>query len=512
MSGFSELLSEYARRGVYTKRQLADMCDIDRTLLQKIMSGERKPKNEEVVIKIASKLAISAEELKLLLEEYHILDVGSDIYYQRKEVESFIRDFYKGIKNPPRREAFCITAAKNQASGISCKKGKFNILNRLYNTFAKAVADNRDNPEIILYIQPQYDDVISALLNVCDKNTVIKQVVCLGNGNERSTIRNNMEIFHKLLPMALSDSDYQVRFFYENVNLHRNAMQIFPNYIIVNKTVVLFDYDEENAVFIDSQDFYNIVKESFENIWKKSEVLIKRHGDIMEYINGFFTEGKKYYRTLEYDPCVTFGFTREICDMLLIKDFPNRDMYIDSFMNDIVKIKDWVLNEKRPMKVFFTRSGLRSFLETGILGKYPMEMWDEPVPPYMRVELMDKVMDAMREGAYESFVINDDMFGMTAKELIEIRADGSMAMTRGVESGDMHFMEVREQGIVSAFEDFFNNFESDSRVISGEKAYSYISDEVDKYRLELFLGGQTKNQTTGKRAGNTITRHSRNIE
>ena len=151
-------------------------------------------------------------------------------------------------------------------------------------------------------------------------------------------------------------------------------------------------------------------------------------------------------------------------------------------------------------------------METGILGKYPMEMWDEPVPPYMRVELMDKVMDAMREGAYESFVINDDMFGMTAKELIEIRADGSMAMTRGVESGDMHFMEVREQGIVSAFEDFFNNFESDSRVISGEKAYSYISDEVDKYRLELFLGGQTKNQTTGKRAGNTITRHSRNIE
>ena len=70
MSGFSELLSEYARRGVYTKRQLADMCDIDRTLLQKIMSGERKPKNEEVVIKIASKLAISAEELKSLLEEY----------------------------------------------------------------------------------------------------------------------------------------------------------------------------------------------------------------------------------------------------------------------------------------------------------------------------------------------------------------------------------------------------------------------------------------------------------
>lgn len=504
MSGFSELLSEYARRGVYTKRQLADMCDIDRTLLQKIMSGERKPKNEEVVIKIASKLAISAEELKSLLEEYHILDVGSDIYYQRKEVENFIKDFYRGIKNPPRSESFSVTATDNQVDGISCKKGKFNIMNRMYNAFAKAIADSIDNPEIILYMQPQYDDVISALLNVCNKNTIIRQVVCLGNGNERNTIRNNMEIFHKLLPMSLSDSDYQVRFFYENVNSHRNAMQIFSNYIIVNKTVIMFDYEEENAVFIDNQDFYNIVSESFENIWKKSEMLIKRHGDIMEYIKGFFSEGKKYYTTLEYDPCVTFGFTREICDLLLIKDFPNRDVYIDSFMDSIVKIKNWVVDEKRPMKVFFTRSGLKNFMETGILGKYPMEMWDKPVPPDMRVDLMEAVLYAMKNGAYEAFVVNDDMFGMTPKELIEIRADGSMVMTRGVESGNMHFMEVQEQGIVSAFEDFFQNFETDSRVIAGELAYNYIYDEVEQYKLKMFFaGGVQPRKGTGRMAGRT---------
>ena len=74
------------------------------------------------------------------------------------------------------------------------------------------------------------------------------------------------------------------------------------------------------------------------------------------------------------------------------------------------------------------------------------------------------------------------MFGMTPKELIEIRADGSMVMTRGVESGNMHFMEVQGQGIVSAFEDFFQNFETDSRVIAGELAYNYIYDEVERYK------------------------------
>ena len=110
MSGFSELLTEYVGRGVYSKRQIAEMCGIDRTMLQKILSGNRKPKNEDFVLKVGSKLAISVEELKRLLEEFHILDVGTDTYYQRKEVETVIKDFYKAIKNPPKSEKSRIAA------------------------------------------------------------------------------------------------------------------------------------------------------------------------------------------------------------------------------------------------------------------------------------------------------------------------------------------------------------------------------------------------------------------
>ena len=54
-------------------------------------------------------------------------------------------------------------------------------------------------------------------------------------------------------------------------------------------------------------------------------------------------------------------------------------------------------------------------------------------------------------------------------------------------------MDVNEQGIINAFDDYFENFETDSRVITGEEARKYIRDMLDEYRIkynsELYSGG-----------------------
>ena len=66
-------------------------------------------------------------------------------------------------------------------------------------------------------------------------------------------------------------------------------------------------------------------------------------------------------------------------------------------------------------------------------------------------------------------------------------------MTRSSEDGGMNFMDVNEQGIINAFDDYFENFETDSHVITGEEARKFIRAMLDEYRIkynsELYSGG-----------------------
>ncbi len=489
MSGFSELLTEYVRRGVYSKRQIAEMCGIDRTMLQKILSGNRKPKNEDFVLKVGSKLAISVEELKRLLEEFHILDVGTDTYYQRKEVETFIKDFYKAIKNPPKSEKSRIAAADYNDDGISCKCGKYNIANRLYNLLESELNDGGD---IMLYMQPDYSDIIAALLNVCGENIRIHHIVCLGNDSESDTLRQNMSIFHKILPMALTDSEYQVRYYYENVLSHRNSMQIFTNYIVVNKTVVMFDYNEDNAIFFRDDGVYNMVRSSFEEIWGNSEVLIKYHDDVKQYVSTVSEPGNFKHRLLEYAPDIRLELTEDICESIVSQDVPDREAYINRIMDDIREFREGVETNDRPVRVYFTIAGLRRFMESGKIDNLPIKLKDNSIPLNIRFMLIENLIniDAARQSIY---VIGDELFGVTDRDMLELAANGHLIMTRSSEDGGMNFMDVNEQGIINAFDDYFENFETDSRVITGEEARKYIRDMLDEYRIkynsELYSGG-----------------------
>lgn len=487
MSGFSELLTEYVGRGVYSKRQVAEMCGIDRTMLQKILSGGRKPKNEDFVIKIGSKLAISAEELKRLLEEYHILDVGTDTYYQRKEVEGFIKDFYKGIKNPPRSEKFKIAPYDDNDDEISCKCGKYNIANRLYNLLARELND--DGGDILLYIQPDYSDIIAALLNVCGENTRMRHIICLGNGSERDTLRQNMSIFHKILPFVLTDSEYNVRYYYENVLSHRNSMQLFTNYIIVNRTVIMFDYNEDNAIFIKNEDVYNMVHNSFENIWRNSEVLINYNDDATAYVKNIFRPGSLQHRMLEYGPDIRLELIDGICKDILANDIPERETYIDTLLQDIAKFRTSIEEDEKPVKVYFTRAGLRRFVESGRVDNMPVKLKNNNISQEIRFKLLEQLIDDMDNNIQSIYIVNDDVFGVTDKEMLELDSNGHLIMTRSSQSGGMQFMDVSEQGLINAFHDFFENLETDSRVTMGDSAKMYIQDIINEYNSKLSSGG-----------------------
>ena len=266
----------------------------------------------------------------------------------------------------------------------------------------------------------------------------------------------------------------------------------------------MFDYNEDNAIFIKNEDVYNMVHNSFENIWRNSEVLINYNDDATAYVKNIFRPGSLQHRMLEYGPDIRLELIDGICKDILANDIPERETYIDTLLQDIAKFRTSIEEDEKPVKVYFTRAGLRRFVESGRVDNMPVKLKNNNISQEIRFKLLEQLIDDMDNNIQSIYIVNDDVFGVTDKEMLELDSNGHLIMTRSSQSGGMQFMDVSEQGLINAFHDFFENLETDSRVTMGDSAKMYIQDIINEYNSKLSSGGGVQpRKGTGRMAGRT---------
>lgn len=101
MSIFSQLLQEHFQEKKVKIYQIAQLSNIERTLLQKILTGSRKPSSEEQVTRLAQALMLTASETKELKNAYQILHMGEENWSRRSAVRKLVQSFH--INDSPLR-------------------------------------------------------------------------------------------------------------------------------------------------------------------------------------------------------------------------------------------------------------------------------------------------------------------------------------------------------------------------------------------------------------------------
>ena len=76
MSLFSEMLARFVDSKSIKIYQLANLCDIERSWLQKMLTGKRKPADQEQVMNLSQALALTYTETQQLMNAYRILEMG----------------------------------------------------------------------------------------------------------------------------------------------------------------------------------------------------------------------------------------------------------------------------------------------------------------------------------------------------------------------------------------------------------------------------------------------------
>ena len=89
---FSVLLDYLIKNHTYNNKKLAQETGIDRTVIQKYISGARLPSSYDNIEIIADKLTLSKEERNMLYDAYKIEKVGYEKYEQLKLIKKIIEN------------------------------------------------------------------------------------------------------------------------------------------------------------------------------------------------------------------------------------------------------------------------------------------------------------------------------------------------------------------------------------------------------------------------------------
>ena len=92
MSHFSDLLSIYIKESPYNVKNLANEIQMDRTILQKYISGNRFPASYACIEKIISHLTLTDQQKYDLKKAYQIEKLGLDQYNYLLEIKSIIEN------------------------------------------------------------------------------------------------------------------------------------------------------------------------------------------------------------------------------------------------------------------------------------------------------------------------------------------------------------------------------------------------------------------------------------
>lgn len=111
MSDFSSKCREYLKNTGETVYQLSASSGLDRTSLQRMITGKRLP-GMDFVRQFCDSIRINPSQRQELIELYKIEKIGKEIYYNRK----YIQELLRVIKHPA--DAFLLWFSQSYFSSV----------------------------------------------------------------------------------------------------------------------------------------------------------------------------------------------------------------------------------------------------------------------------------------------------------------------------------------------------------------------------------------------------------
>ena len=405
MKPLHALLKEYISKSNHTIYQLAIDSGINRTTLQKALSGER-PISQENLSKLLPFLGLSVTEKRELDQAFLISQIG-EVTYQK---HMYLKDLLEGVNLP----ATDLPKADHSSTVLPCLQlqqscpvtGFHPVITTICHLLASEAAEHSDT---YLYtvsdFHNQFFSYLYMQLQTADLNGLrIRHIVTFSktSGNQDEASLLNLKTLSTLFPFAMAaPRDCELYYCYEEIAACKLAGIPYPYYMLLPRNVVLLSGDCQNALFLP--------KESVTYYQQHFDGMLQASMPLLEDINTAaflstcisLSSHARYTYTLESQPCISSFVDEEMVQRCINKDL---DPIQIRLLSETLLQQCKNLQRTPDFLSIFSKKGFDDFVENGIIYQIPSDLY-HPLSIEDRILILQRLISANQSG-HKRFILS----------------------------------------------------------------------------------------------------------
>lgn len=462
MSIFSQLLQEHFQEKKVKIYQIAQLSNIERTLLQKILTGSRKPSSEEQVTRLAQALMLTASETKDLKNAYQILHMGEENWSRRSAVCKLIQSFH--VNDSPFDMGFSPDVSYSFQTNTNVIYGSINVKRALYSILLQESCNPQG--EISIIAQPDFSFLINSLNIINFTNVPITHFISFGSRSEDST--SNLNLLERIIPTLLTCKGYTPVGYYENTSSLFGPNAFLPNIILTSHHSIQISSDYDCAVISSHPEILKLLSNFIKQRLASAFSIFEKQTSFQAYLDSLFSQPPHEQRYLMMDKPYLLPFlTPQMCERYLHADEfgPER---LEALQKHILQ-----LQQAESIHSIFSSDGLQQFYSTGRFTEMP-KLYYSTLHPQDAHFLLSEALTMQEQGRYKMHITKPQHLLFPSN--LTIRAFSSLQVSFVINHPKVGFLALNLQDPSFSFAifDFMQYMMEENLSYSSEESASMV--------------------------------------
>ncbi|MGN0132750.1 MAG: helix-turn-helix domain-containing protein [Lachnospiraceae bacterium] len=484
MKAINELLKEYIDKSNYTIYSLSYISKVNRTTLQRAISGER-PISPENLNKLLPYLNLTPTEKKELDKSFLVSQIGEITYQKHMYIKDLIENINISDTSLYSEAGIPFTPISAPVQDCHMIKGQFNIIKVICqiisynivqesNTYLYAVSHfhNRFFSDLYEQLQIPYYSTLQI--------RHIAPFVKTSRGNTEASLFN-LRLLSTLFPFALSNpTNCSLYYYYEENNSANVAGAPFTYYIICNHNVFLVSSDCETALILPDSAVAHYLQH-FQQLLQNSLPLLDAV-DTPSLLSIFIssTVNATFSHSLETQPCITAFVDNNIIRNSINEDLPEEQQ---QFLTTMLLSQCENLKKLNSSISIFNQAGYEDFVRNGLIYQIPYDLY-HPLNTKDRITILNRMIQSNQTGSLKLYMVKDEVFH-PQMELFTFDNSSILFTYTHPDTGQTQTCIIKEPNIIDSFNEFLMNLSGHDLVYDLEETSAIFQNSIQELKQLL---------------------------
>lgn len=469
---FHDLLSRYINEKQISVAKMADYCMMERSSLYRIIRGQRTPANEDVVHQMATYLCLNPAEEDAMMLSYQVELIGYETYSRRQYIDDFIRSFHTAkVINDLYSPA--IKPMENRQIFAQPMDSRNDVI-RIFHNAVTSEALQKGGGHVRLFLPPDVElmSILSAAAAESSVPLRVDHLIQLFQGsNVKAASNENFKMVLNTLPMVSRYIDYRPHYFYSEVI--PSLPLFFPYQIFTHDTVFWISEDLCGGLVVHHPTILPFMKSQFDRSLQQCHPLY--HPQTLQSLSS--SEYARYFTGLAENSIVhmlsfpPMSVDRKAAEAHIKADIPDRDTYISLFSPDMDSYQRSY--ETACKQLLLSRSGLEHFSQSGLLPRYPRDIY-MPLTPDERRNALQRIINVSDKTDVR--VLKNDVYNISDGISFAI-SDNYCCVEIYFGTDFSRYLVISEPNFLDALKDYFES-RTDQDLYSPEDSREIILDII----------------------------------